>query len=296
MGDPDLLYPLAIGLGMAIAAAGAVALLRAALGPTVRAGIERYETTFVFVLQWRRITEDHVWLILAGMVAAAVAFGAAVSVLGGALVGAAFGTALLFLLVLVPLVVATPLYELRRRRRGREIDDVLPALLQQLSANLSNNKNIGLALEEVSRTAPAPMDYELRLLAQKERDLGSLPAALDEANERIRSDWFGVTSAILKTTYERASSEGEVLQNLSRVFAQQRAMRDKIDTATRQGETSIKIMAVVPFLVVLVAPFAMPASTWQHANMPILWTVVVFGLLVAVTAIGLAMYFKGQDV
>ncbi len=285
-----------IGLSVALISGGVVLAFRTGLRPLIRRLLDHYDDTFVFALQWKRMTVDRIWLIMSVLFSISVVIGIAMAMLTTWIFGIVAVMVMMFFMIVIPIGLAPPFYEMMRRRRGRRIDDVLPGVLQQLAANLANNKNVGLALDEVSRTAAAPMDYELKLLAQKERDLGSLPKALDEANERIASEWFRVTAAILKTTYERSSSEAKVLQNLSRVFAQQRAMRDRIDTATRQGEASMKIMSVAPFLVVIIAPFGLPASSWEHADMSILWTVVVFGLVIAITAVGLAAYFKSQDI
>ncbi|KQI66927.1 hypothetical protein AN189_18175 [Loktanella sp. 3ANDIMAR09] len=294
--NAPVILALGLAIGIAMAVIGLFLLLRPWLEGMFAQIITSYDNRFVFVLQWRPLTVNMLWVILAFICIVALLMGLLFGRSSGWPFGIVAAIVTGFIMVLVPLAVATPAFELSRRKRGRDIDNGLPGLLQQLSANLANNKNVGLALEEVSRTAPPPLDYELRLLAQKERDLGSLPMALDDAAERVKSDWFAVTAAVLKTTNERASSESEVLQNLSRVFAQQRAMRDRIDTATRQGETSMRIMLVVPFLVVAIAPFALPEATWDTADMGILWTVVTFGILLAFTAIGLAWYFKAQDI
>lgn len=169
-------------------------------------------------------------------------------------------------LVIAATVGPVAAYVILRAKRRKQIDKVLPNVLQQMAANFRTTNDISRALAEVAETAPAPMDHELLLIRQKEKDLQSFPEALDQARRRIGSDWFDVVAAVLRTTYENGGKESDALMNLSRVFVQLTKMRDRLDTATSQGRMTMKIIMAMPFLVVLIAMIAVPdiaAGAWE---------------------------------
>jgi len=287
LNDPLVISILA-GLAAFLVPVGLLLMALPILDREIDRFIERYDKTFGLELEFSAITRGHVWAVIGG----------ALLLLALSLAFLPYYTTVVLALVLAGGIAYLPrvAYRIARRRRRLAVDDALPGLLQQLAANLKNEKNIGQVLSHVTETAPPPMDYELRLLAQKERDLGSFPAALDDARERIGSDWFDVTAAILKTTSERASTEAEALQNLSRVFAQLRSMRDRIDTATRQGRTSMQIILAAPFIMAPAGYFFLPARTWEDIDF---WWVKVFlaaAFIMAIIGISLAVWFKSEDV
>lgn len=158
------------------------------------------------------------------------------------------------------------IYFVLKTDRRKKIDDVLPNVLQQLAANFRTTSDISRALHEVSETAPAPMNHELRLIRQKENDLKSFPEALDHARRRIGSDWFDVVAAVLRTTYEHGGKESDALLNLSRVFVQLKKMRERLDTATSEGKMSMRMIMIMPFIVIIGAVIVVPdmaQQTWD---------------------------------
>lgn len=177
------------------------------------------------------------------------------------------------------------LYIFLRQSRRKKIEAVLPNLLQQLAANFKTTSDVSRALFEVSETAPAPMDHELRLIRQKENDLGSFPEALDQASQRIGSDWFDVVAGVLKTTYEHGGKESDALMNLSRVFVQLAKMQERIDTATSQGRMSMKIIMFAPFVVIAIAIFVVPdiaMDAWESTVGKVMLGMAAFVYIIAV--------------
>lgn len=166
-------------------------------------------------------------------------------------------------------------FEYQKSVRRERVDNVLPNVLQQLSANTKNVGSISLALQEVAVTAPAPMDYELELISRQEQELKSFTKALTNARGRLKSQWFDIVTAVLQTAEEKGGKTSAALGNLSRVFVQLKAMQQKIDTATSQGRTSMKVMLVMPFVVIAIVYFVDPdligLATSNAAGVTMIW-------------------------
>ncbi len=198
---------------------------------------DAYETYMVLRLQFPDRSNLVVGGYLAGVVVLAVFF---------AVYGPLLVPVWLFGAYVLPKVVYTYLQTKRRKR----INDILPGVLQQLSANAKNVGSIGLALQEVSRTAPSPMDYELELISRQEQELVGFGRALANARERVGSAWFDVMTSVLVVSEEKGGRASASLANLSRVFTQLKSMQNDIDTATSQGRMSMRLMLAMPFFIV----------------------------------------------
>jgi tight adherence protein B len=198
-----------------------------------------YRRTFVLQLQY---PPNHA-LVLGGYI------GAVLLIFGLMLIiGPLLAPFVLIAAYFIPGIV----YTYQKTVRRKKVDDVLANVLQQLAANTKNVGSISLALQEVAQTAPVPMDYELELISRQEQELKSFTKALENARNRLKSQWFDIVTAVLQTAEEKGGKTSAALGNLSRVFVQLKAMQTRIDTATSQGRTSMKVMLVMPFVVVAI--------------------------------------------
>ena len=183
-------------------------------------------------------------------------------------------------------------FVMEKEKRRKKVDDVLPNVLQQLSANTKNVGSISLALQEVAATAPEPMDYELELISRQEQELKSFTKALSNARTRLQSKWFDIVTAVLLTADEKGGKISSALANLSRVFVQLKTMQNRIDTATSQGRMSMRIMLAMPFVVVgivyIVDPRLIGLATSNSAGVAMLSGAVFFYAL----AIGVAIWLS----
>jgi Flp pilus assembly protein TadB len=237
----DLTFQILLALGAAASVFVTVLAFWMVFGASLSAHYnklcEAYETYMVVGLQF----PDKVHLVLGGYLAAV-----AVMVIFFWIYGPLLVPVVLFVAYLFPKM----LYTYVQTRRRKRIDDILPGVLQQLSANMKNVGSIGLALQEVSRTAPAPMNYELELISRQERELIGFGKALSNARERVGSAWFDVMTSVLIVSEEKGGHASASLANLAGVFTQLKAMQNDIDTATSQGRMSMRLMLAMPFFIV----------------------------------------------
>jgi len=238
-----------------------------------------YRRTFVLQLQY---PPNHA-LVLGGYI-------------GGVLL--VFGIMLIIGPLVAPFVLVAAyfipgvVYTYQKTVRRKRVDDVLPNVLQQMAANTKNVGSISLALQEVAQTAPIPMDYELELISRQEQELKSFTKALENARGRLKSQWFDIVTAVLQTAEEKGGKTSAALGNLSRVFVQLKAMQTRIDTATSQGRTSMKVMLVMPFVVIaivyIVDPGMVALAVANTAGKVMLGMAVVFYFL----ALGIAIWLS----
>jgi Flp pilus assembly protein TadB/energy-coupling factor transporter ATP-binding protein EcfA2 len=244
----------------------------------------RYEDRFVDRLQFRPLSPAmfEIGLALLSLVCFAILF----------LFDVFQAILLIVFLLLAVALLPRAVYEYLRIQRRKQIDAVLPNVLQQLAANFRTTNDISRALYEVSETAPAPMDHELLLIRQKENDLRSFPDALDQARGRIGSARFDTVVSVLKTTYENGGKESNALMNLSRVFVQLTKMQDRLDTATQAGRWSMRLIIIMPVIVVVLAVNFLPdiaMQTWESfVGKLILGIALIFYIASIATAIWLS--------
>lgn len=190
-------------------------------------------------------------------------------------------------------ILIIPVYQsMQKVDRVKRIEKVLPGVLQQLAANTKNTASISLALQEVARTAPKPMDYELTLISRQEQELKSFTKAINSARERLDSKWFDIVASVLITADEKGGKTSDALENLAEVFVQLITMQNKIETATSQGRMSMKVMLVLPFFVVLLVglfdPSLLTITIESTAGIVVLIIACIFYLV----SLGLAVWLS----
>lgn len=274
-----IVLPLAAGLSALIVVLAFWAAFREPLTRSYLGLIEAYESHMVLRLQF----PDRAHLVVGGYLLATVVLAMFFAMNGPLLVPVVLGGA-----YVLPRIVFTLQLDKRRKR----IEDVLPGVLQQLSANAKNVGSISLALREVSRTAPEPMDYELSLIARQEQELVGFGRALHNARARVGSKLFDVMTSVLVVSEEKGGRASAALANLSRVFTQLQSMQHDIDTATSQGRMAMRMMLAMPFVIVtgvyLFDPDTVSLAVSNTAGKVVLGLAVFFYLL----SLGLAIWLS----
>lgn len=239
-----------------------------------------YRRTFVLELQY----PDNPPMVIGGYAAGALCLAALTIVMGLPLLAP--------MILIGAYILPGQVFGSTKDKRRKKINDVLPNVLQQMSANTKNIGSISLALQEVAETAPVPMDYELALISRQEQELKSFTKAMSTARTRIGSQWFDIVTAVLLTAEEKGGQISAALANLSRVFVQLKSMQNRIDTATSQGRMQMKIMLVMPFVVVAIVYMVDPGIVSMGiSNMAGIVTLVL-ALVFYLLALGVAIWLS----
>lgn len=199
---------------------------------------------------------------------------------------------LAILIAIIAVVVPPVVYAFMKADRVKKIEEALPSALQQLAANTQSVSSLSVALNEVAKTAPAPLDYELGMICKQEEELKSLTLALENARARIGSTWFDIVTAVLITASEKGGKASSALENLSGVFSKLAEMQQTISTATSSGRMSLKMLIPLPAIVVILVSVFQPdlvSSVVAHgAGIFMLFLSAVFYAI----SLGLAVYLS----
>ncbi|MGR3615314.1 MAG: type II secretion system F family protein [Paracoccaceae bacterium] len=279
----NLLLSSALALSVFIVIFAAWMVFRGVLTEAFENYRQLYRRTFVLELQFNPNSR----LVVGGYIGGTVAL---------------FGLAAIFYPFISPFVLGfayflpQAVYSIQKLERRKRVDDVLPNVLQQLSANTKNVDSISIALQEVAQTAPKPMDYEIELISRQEQELKSFSKALTIARSRLNSKWFDIVTAVLQTAEEKGGQTSESLANLSRVFVQLKTMQNRINTATSQGRTSMYVMLAMPFVVIgivyAVDPELVMLAVSNTPGIMVLCAAVFFYFL----ALGLAIWLSSVKI
>jgi len=195
-------------------------------------------------------------------------------------------------IAIIAVVVPPVVYAFMKADRIKKIEEALPSALQQLAANTQSVSSLSAALNEVAKTAPAPLDYELSMICKQEEELKSLTLALENARTRIGSTWFDIVTAVLITASEKGGKASSALENLSGVFSKLAEMQQTISTATSSGRMSLKLLIPLPAIVVILVSLFQPelvSSVVAHgAGIVMLLLSAVFYAI----SLGLAVYLS----
>lgn len=279
----NLLLAVGVAASLFISVMAAWLSARAALTETFEHYRQLYRRTFVLELQFNPNSQLVVGSYVGGTVFLFVVMAIFAPLIAPFILGLAY---------FLPQAV----YSIQKAERRKKVDDVLPNVLQQLSANTKNVDSISIALQEVAQTAPVPMDYEIELISRQEQELKSFSKALNIARARLNSQWFDIVTAVLQTAEEKGGQTSSALANLSRVFVQLKTMQNRINTATSQGRTSMYVMLAMPFVVVgivyLVDPELVMLAVSNTAGVITLCAALFFYLL----ALGLAIWLSSVKI
>jgi len=206
----------------------------------------------------------------------------------------AFFQSLFLCIVILIIAVALPplTYAFMKADRVKKIEEALPSVLQQLAANTQSVSSLSIALNEVSKTAPAPLDYELAMICKQEEELKSLTLALENARARIGSTWFDIVTAVLITASEKGGKASSALENLSGVFSKLAEMQQTISTATSSGRMSLKMLIPLPAIVIVLVGLLQPelvSSVMAHGAG--IFMLALSGFFYAIS-LGLAVYLS----
>ena len=176
------------------------------------------------------------------------------SVLGGVILGALAWLMTGSIIVAAALAGSTiflpgPIFGYLRRQRLARFDERLPSALDQIVSSARAGLSLSQALEEVSKTAPAPVSEELSLIVQDQKLGTDLGEAIDSARRRLGSRPFGLVATALLVNREKGGNLPEALQTMSVSLKEIWRLEQKIITASSEGRKAVWVISAVPLFV-----------------------------------------------
>lgn len=184
---------------------------------------------------------------------------------------------LLFLLVLlVLLVLAVRLLKVIERRL---FATAFPDALNLLTSAISSGESLMHAIVFVGNALDGTVGREFKLMGQR-LSMGQNPDdVLKKSCQRFPYPPFYFFAITLRANINRGGQLKEVISRLNRVMFNSRALDKKKNAMTSEARASAKIVAVIPFVFILMMKYMTPENfdfvMHHEAGRPILYYVLI---------------------
>lgn len=177
----------------------------------------------------------------------------AVMALGGVLVWAITGSALLaiplfFALALLPRL----LYAWMRKRRLQRFEEQLPDALMMLSGGLRAGVGLGPAIAQLVAEAQAPLGQEFALVLREQRLGVTLEQSLNNLGRRVPTQTTTLVVSAIRIATETGGGLAETLERTSHTIRSRLQMEGKIAALTAQGKLQAWVVGALPLVLMAV--------------------------------------------
>ena len=180
-----------------------------------------------------------------------------VATVGGGLLGAVLGAAMLQNLLLAGVIgvvgAAAPTVVLRTalNRRSDKMREQLPDVLTIMASSLRAGHSFLQALDTVAREIPAPANVEFQRLVAEIRLGRPAEDALEALADRVGSPDFRWAVLAVNIQREVGGNLAEILDNVADTLRERAMMRRQIKVLTAEGRLSAWVLACLPFALTL---------------------------------------------
>ena len=180
-----------------------------------------------------------------------------VATIGGALLGAVLGAAMLQNLLLAGVIgalgAAAPTVWLRMSlgRRADKMREQLPDVLTIMASSLRAGHSFLQALDTVAREIQAPANVEFQRLVAEVRLGRPTEDAMEALADRVGSADFRWAVLAVNIQREVGGNLAEILDNVSDTLRERAMMRRQIKVLTAEGRLSAWVLALLPFALAL---------------------------------------------
>ena len=180
-----------------------------------------------------------------------------VASVGGALLGAVLGAAMLRNLLLAGVIgavgAAAPTVVLRTalNRRSDKMREQLPDVLTIMASSLRAGHSFLQALDTVAREIPQPAAVEFQRLVAEIRLGRPAEDALEALADRVGSSDFRWAVLAVNIQREVGGNLAEILDNVADTLRERAMMRRQIKVLTAEGRLSAWVLALLPFALTL---------------------------------------------
>jgi tight adherence protein B len=180
-----------------------------------------------------------------------------VATVGGGLLGAVLGAAMLRNLILAGVIgvvgalAPTIVLRMRLNQRSDKMREQLPDVLTIMASSLRAGHSFLQALDTVAREIPAPAQVEFQRLVAEIRLGRPAEDALEALADRVGSSDFRWAVLAVNIQREVGGNLAEILDNVSDTLRERAMMRRQIKVLTAEGRLSAWVLALLPFALAL---------------------------------------------
>lgn len=205
------------------------------------------------------------------------------AVIGGSAVALARGTAVVWLLpvVLVLLVVlgARAIISHRLGRRRALFAEQLDDTLQLVASGLRAGHSLSAAFDTVALEAESPTAEEFARVLNKHRIGFDLGTALEECATRMHSDDLAWTAQAVSIHREVGGNLSEVLDHVGETIRERTQIRRQVATLSAEGRMSANVLIILPIGVAAVLMVLSPDYLSVFATSPLGWAMIAASLV-----------------
>ncbi len=171
------------------------------------------------------------------------------------------GSIFLFCLSVVILVfLPRKVIQFLQNRRNREITEVLPDVLDQISGSMLAGSTFVNAVQTMSDENSGAIKQEFSLMLREVRMGTSLEDALDNLAERVKSEDMDMVVSAAMIAREVGGNLAETLSRLSVSLRRKNEMEKKIKSLTAQGVMQGWVVSLLPFAILGALVFIEPEA------------------------------------
>jgi tight adherence protein B len=180
-----------------------------------------------------------------------------VATVGGGLLGAVLGAAMLRNLMLAGVIGIvgalgpTVVLRMSLNKRADKMREQLPDVLTIMASSLRAGHSFLQALDTVAREIPAPAQVEFQRLVAEIRLGRPAEDALEALADRVGSADFRWAVLAVNIQREVGGNLAEILDNVADTLRERAMMRRQIKVLTAEGRLSAWVLALLPFALAL---------------------------------------------
>ncbi|HSI06144.1 MAG: type II secretion system F family protein [Myxococcota bacterium] len=194
------------------------------------------------------------------------------------------GPVLTVVLVVAGLASPTVLVRFYRARRIKLFDRQLVDALAGMASAFRAGMTLYQAMEEVARSAPAPLSQELALTVREIRVGTSTDDALENLANRVGSDDLRLVVTSINTARSFGGNMAEMLDTIAATIRERFRIEGRVRALTAQGRLQGVIIGLMPIFVWVAFDFIRPDLT--RPMMSHWFGVAVVGLVISMEVIG----------
>ena len=149
--------------------------------------------------------------------------------------------------LLLPKLILRILRQRRREKLGNQLEEALGSMSNSLKAGFS----IQQALEAIVQQGHQPISVEFKMVIQQTRLGMSLDDALRDMARRVQLEDFQLTSSAIAAARITGGDLTGVLERLAHMIRERRRIQRRVQSLTAQGRLQGLLLAVLPFLMLL---------------------------------------------
>lgn len=259
--------------------AGAVFFLTVVVIDVLRRAFAQYEERYLA----RRVSDLSEMFFFVGP-RQLVILTVAITALGGALGLLLFGPVVTVVLVGLGAASPTLLVRFYRARRVKLFERQLVDALGGLAAALRAGMTFQQALEEIGRTASAPLSQEFGLTVREIRLGASTEEALESLASRVGSDDLQLVVTAVNTARSLGGNLAEMFDRIASTIRERFRIEGRIRALTAQGRLQGVVIGAMPILVWLAFDAIRPDLTRPMLSHWFGYTMI--GLVLVMEALG----------